>query len=63
MANNNNNGSRICSFCGKDEKQVSRIIYGPDGINICSNCVMLCEGLLEELEMEDERNAGKTPGQ
>lgn len=62
MANNNNNGSRICSFCGKDEKQVSRIIYGPDGINICSNCVMLCEGLLEELEMEDERNAGKTPG-
>lgn len=62
MANNNNNDSRICSFCGKDEKQVSRIIYGPDGINICSNCVMLCEGLLEELEMEDERNTGKPSG-
>ena len=62
MANNNNNGSKKCSFCGKDEKQVARIIYGPDGINICSNCVMLCEGLLEELEMEDERNSGKTPG-
>ena len=59
--NNNNNESKKCSFCGKEESKVSRIIYGPDGINICSNCVMLCEGLLEELEMEDERNAGKTP--
>ncbi len=38
----------ICSFCGKSESDFSKIILGPDGVNICSNCVMICENILDE---------------
>ncbi len=41
-----------CSFCGKLEEDVTRIIIGPDGVNICANCVMLCENILDELSPE-----------
>ncbi len=37
-----------CSFCGKRETQVERMISGPNGIYICSDCVRLCEDLLED---------------
>ena len=37
-----------CSFCGKRETQVDRMISGPNGIDICSDCVRLCEDLLED---------------
>ncbi|HZJ69022.1 MAG TPA: ATP-dependent Clp protease ATP-binding subunit ClpX [Candidatus Eisenbacteria bacterium] len=36
-----------CSFCGKDETQVSRLIAGP-GVFICNECVGLCDEILEE---------------
>jgi ATP-dependent Clp protease ATP-binding subunit ClpX len=39
-----------CSFCGKSEGQVSRLIAGP-GVFICNECVQLCEEILDE-EME-----------
>ena len=51
MANEKKRGECVCSFCGKSERQVRRLIYGPDGINICSECVMLCEGLLDEMNL------------
>ncbi|MBT8045765.1 MAG: ATP-dependent protease ATP-binding subunit ClpX [Pontiella sp.] len=34
-----------CSFCGKDEKEVKRLIAGP-GVFICDECVGLCDALL-----------------
>ncbi|MDR1364424.1 MAG: ATP-dependent Clp protease ATP-binding subunit ClpX [Oscillospiraceae bacterium] len=37
-----------CSFCGKTEEEVSKIIAGPPGVCICDECVMLCLGALEE---------------
>ncbi len=37
-----------CSFCGKTEIEPSKIIFGPNGVNICANCVMLCESILDE---------------
>lgn len=41
-----------CSFCGKSENQVQRLIAGP-GVCICSECVMTCNELLEdELELD-----------
>lgn len=36
-----------CSFCGKNQNQVDRIIAGP-GVYICSECIDLCNEILEE---------------
>ena len=38
----------VCAFCGKEESDLSKIIIGPNGINICSNCVAICDSILEE---------------
>ncbi len=35
-----------CSFCGKTEKEVSRLIAGPD-VHICDACVGICNKVLE----------------
>ncbi len=37
-----------CSFCSRSEREVERLIQGPDGIFICNFCVHLCYNLLEE---------------
>lgn len=36
-----------CSFCGKSQDEVERMIIGP-GVNICSECIELCGTLLSE---------------
>ena len=36
-----------CSFCGKNKKDVERIIMGP-GVHICSECIELCSSLLDD---------------
>ena len=36
-----------CSFCGKTQDDVHRIIAGP-GVYICNECVELCESILED---------------
>ena len=36
-----------CSFCGKREQQVHRMIQGP-GVRICDECVQLCMSILDE---------------
>ncbi|MCZ7461881.1 ATP-dependent Clp protease ATP-binding subunit ClpX [Streptomyces sp. WMMC940] len=41
-----------CSFCGKSQKQVRRLIAGPAGVHICDECVELCNELIEE-ELSD----------
>lgn len=38
----------ICSFCHKNQHNVDAIITGPDGVNICSECVSVCNKVLEE---------------
>jgi len=47
-----NNGSKVfyCSFCGKDESKVT-LIAGPS-VNICSECVCLCNDILLEKHQE-----------
>ncbi len=43
-----------CSFCGKTEDQVKRMISGPVGIYICDDCVSICSEIIsEEEEMEE----------
>ena len=36
-----------CSFCGKSQKQVKRLIAGP-GVYICDECIDLCNEIIEE---------------
>lgn len=40
-----------CSFCGKTQEQVSRIVAGP-GVYICNECIELCAEIIEE-EFDD----------
>src|SRR5215471_13932779 len=37
-----------CSFCGKSQDQVQRLIAGPGGVYICDECVDLCSGIIGE---------------
>ena len=46
MARRDEQGVR-CSFCGKRETQVERMISGP-GVYICSDCVRVCSSLLDD---------------
>ena len=40
---------RFCSFCGKSEDKVSRLISGQDGACICDECVLICNDMIDEL--------------
>ncbi len=37
-----------CSFCGKDQERVHRLIAGPGGVYICNECIDLCREIIEE---------------
>ena len=41
-----------CSFCGKSQEEVDRIIAGP-GVYICSECVKVCSNIVEDDLYED----------
>ena len=47
MAKYDENKNLRCSFCGKLQSQVERMIAGP-GVCICNECVELCQSVLEE---------------
>ena len=38
----------VCSFCGKDQVQVKRLISGPGRAFICNECVGLCQQIIDE---------------
>jgi aspartate carbamoyltransferase catalytic subunit len=42
------NVAYTCSFCGKTQEQTKRLIAGPNGVYICSECVALCRDIIEE---------------
>ena len=46
-----------CSFCGKTEEQVRKLIAGPDGAFICDECVGICSEIIDE-EFADEYGVG-----
>ena len=49
-----------CSFCGKTQDQVKKLIAGPD-VFICDECVELCNEILDEEFFETkEKNSDKT---
>lgn len=40
-----------CSFCGKSQEQVRRLIAGPGGVYICDGCIALCQQIITEEEV------------
>ena len=42
-----------CSFCGKTQESVRKMVSGP-GVYICDECIQLCNGLLEGEDYEEE---------
>ena len=42
-----NTGTIKCSFCGKPQDEVNRIIAGP-GVYICNECIELCQEIIDE---------------
>jgi hypothetical protein len=37
-----------CTFCGKSQEQVQRLIAGPGGVYICNECINMCREIIEE---------------
>ena len=46
MSRDDSMHSARCSFCGKSESMVYRLIEGPQGVYICDECVSLCNDLI-----------------
>ena len=57
MAIKNGDYKIRCSFCGKTEDQVRKLIAGPDGSYICDECVEICSEIIEE-EVSRDRMSG-----
>ena len=54
------NGNPIrCSFCGKEQGQVRRLVKGPTNIFICDECVAACSEILEESLASDFMDAAR----
>ena len=49
------NDNLFCSFCGKNQKEVKKLIAGP-AVYICDECIQLCSEIIEE---ETEKEAGE----
>ncbi len=50
-----------CSFCGKPQDQVRRLVAGP-GVYICDECIALCEDIIREEFAADEQVAAEHSG-
>jgi ATP-dependent Clp protease ATP-binding subunit ClpX len=54
------NGNLCCSFCGKSQKEVKKLIAGPT-VYICDECIALCNDIIAEEVEKDEPSAGSDP--
>lgn len=56
MSKYDENKQLKCSFCGKPQSQVNRLVAGP-GVYICDECIRICTDILDE-GIKEEKNAG-----
>jgi len=52
------NNLTMCSFCGKSQSEVRKLIAGP-GVYICDSCITICKGILEK-ELKEDSPKSKT---
>lgn len=58
---NDEKGNLKCSFCGKPQEQVRKLVAGP-GVYICDECIDLCSEIVEEeLGVEEEVEFKEVP--
>jgi len=55
---NNPSGELVCSFCGKSQDEVKKLIAGPS-VYICDECVSLCSEIIQEEYGQEEKDKGK----
>ena len=61
MSKNEDKRQLKCSFCGKNQEQVKRLIAGPN-VYICDECVELCDEIIqEEIEEVVEEDTASLP--
>ena len=63
MEDNTKNSSKLlhCSFCGKNQNEVAKLIAGPS-VFICDECVDLCNEIIsDELEEKSSKSKEKLP--
>jgi len=48
------NDNLFCSFCGKNQKEVQKLIAGP-AVYICDECIQLCSEIIEEEKGKDDK--------
>jgi ATP-dependent Clp protease ATP-binding subunit ClpX len=51
-----------CSFCGKSQDQVRKLIAGP-GVYICDECIDLCNEILDEELVEGQSHGNRPAGE
>ncbi len=54
--NEESNDQFFCSFCGKNQKEVKKLIAGPS-VYICNECIKLCSEIIEDEEKEKTEEA------
>ena len=60
MASDNKSGEKLlyCSFCGKSQHEVKKLIAGPS-VFVCDECITLCNDIMRE-EIQGEGRGDKT---
>ena len=53
-----NNDNLFCSFCGKNQKEVQKLIAGP-AVYICDECIQLCSEIIEEEKEKDTEHVSQ----
>ena len=57
MASRSDNKPFRCSFCGKTQDQVRKLVAGPKGVYICDECIEVCNEIMEdEFEEYNEKS-------
>jgi len=54
LSNTPSSVKRSCSFCGRSEDEIRRLIAGPEAVYICDECVELCQEILDEDEATNQ---------
>lgn len=47
-----------CSFCGKTQDEVSKLIAGPSNVFICTDCIQLCNVLIRDEDLTGDADGG-----
>jgi len=48
---------QCCSFCGRSNREVGILVLGPNGVNICNDCVEICVNTMQEQISKKNPNA------